>query len=605
MTAALLTLALPACLLWPLLLALRASLRGQLADRGETPRALDPLWCTAPLPALALAAGLWGSGHVWHFDAWMLGGVWALDATRGPVLLFSALLWTLAGVHALGYHAAEERRAASGDRVAASRLTRLALLWPLTLAGNLLLIVAEDIASFYLGFALMTFAAYGLVVHAGSRDARRGGLAYLVMAVLGEGMILGGLLWGAGSAVTLTLTGVREGLTEAPQAGAIALLLWLGFGVKAGVLGLHLWLPLAHPVAPTPASAVLSGAMIKAGWLGWTQTLPLGDPDMPAALGRVGWAMLVLGLAGAMAAALYGVLQRHPKAVLAYSSVSQMGMIAALTAMGLVAPELWPGLSAAVVLFVVHHGLTKGALFLGVGVSEHPPRLPGSLLWCLLALPALSLAGGLGSGLATKWAFKSELYAGGQSTLVTWLGLAAVGTSLLMARTLWCQWSGSRRIEGDARGPLIAPMPLAWLACLVLAVALPWWLGPALGAAALPPLAELPGLWWPLGLGIAMAAVVLVWSLRSDRRVRWSLPPGDLWWPLLRGWRRGAARTKDALGRLGAAHARLVEGLVDGERRLVRHLARAVDADAWWRRHSALMMLVVGVLLAVLLLVAP
>ena len=110
----------------------------------------------------------------------------------------------------------------------------------------------------------------------------------------------------------------------------MALLLWLGLGVKAGVIGLHVWLPLAHPVAPAPASAVLSGAMIKAGLLGWLTVLPLGMESLSPAMMQFGNVVLVAGFAAAFGAALYGIWQSHPKAILAYSSISQMGMLTAL-----------------------------------------------------------------------------------------------------------------------------------------------------------------------------------------------------------------------------------------------------------------------------------
>lgn len=600
MSGLLFTLALPASLLWPLLLMLRVPLKTALTQRGEHAAVLDTLWCTAPLPALALALGV-GEGSL-SLDWWLLGGVWALDPTRGAMLAFTTLLWLLAGGYARGYLAGEQARAVAGDEAAKTRLTRFALFWPLTLSGNLLLIVAEDIASFYLGFAVMTFAAYGLVVHSGTRDARIGGRAYLIMAVLGEGLILAGLLWGAGSLGVLTLTGLREGLATQSNAAWIGLLLWLGFGVKAGVVGLHLWLPMAHPVAPTPASAVLSGAMIKAGLVGWLATLPLGEPSAGEAFAWLGRTMLVAGLAGAFGAALYGVCQRHPKAVLAYSSVSQMGMLSALVAMGLVAPGLWSALSAAVVLFAAHHGLTKGALFLGVGIGEHPPRLPAWLLGVLLALPALSLAGVLGSGLATKWAFKSVLYDGGYAGVVVLLSLAAVGTTALMARALWCQWQGERQAREDGLEPLLSPMPLAWLVTLLAALGLPWWLGGGLLPQGWPPMAELPGLLWPLLVGLAGAAVA--WGVARYRplRVTWRLPPGDLWWPLARGWHWLWGRARAGLTWLGSAQSAWVAWWVAREREAIKALDEVTAAEAWLRRHAALLMMGVAVVLALMIL---
>lgn len=294
-------------------------------------------------------------------------------------------------MHARGYFAAEQARAQSGDQSARYRLVRLSLLWPLTLLGNVILIVAQDIASFYLGFALMTFAAYALVVHSGTEQARLGARVYLILAIIGEGLVIGGFLWAAGEAETLTLQGVRDGILAAEQGAWMAAVLWLGFGVKAGVIGLHVWLPLAHPVAPAPASAVLSGAMIKAGLLGWISVLPLGDQQMPAALTQFGHIMLAAGLAAAYLAALYGVFQRHPKAVLAYSSISQMGMLTALVAMGLAAPDVWSLLWPGVVLFAAHHALAKGTLFMGTSISEHLPRWPLPLVWMLLALPGYHL----------------------------------------------------------------------------------------------------------------------------------------------------------------------------------------------------------------------
>ncbi|MGM0982198.1 MAG: complex I subunit 5 family protein [Pseudomonadota bacterium] len=600
MSDALLVLVLPAMLIWPLLLMLRVPLMAALADRGQPRFPLDGLWCTAPLPALVLALGV-DEGAL-ALDWWLFGGLWLLDGMRGALLVFTALLWLLAGVYARGYLAGEQARAVAGDGAAETRLMRFALLWPLTLCGNLLLLVAEDIASFYMGFSVMTFAAYGLVVHSQTRDAHMGGLAYLVMAILGEGLILAGLLWGAGSAGTTTLGGLREGMLEAPNGVWIGVLLWLGFGVKAGVVGLHIWLPLAHPVAPTPASAVLSGAMIKAGLIGWLTTLPLGETAAGEGFAWLGRAMLVTGLVAAIGAAFYGVCQRHPKTVLAYSSVSQMGMITALVAMGLVAPTLWPTLWAAVVLFAAHHGLTKGALFLGVGIGEHPPRLPAWLLWALLALPALSLTGALASGLAAKWAFKAVLYEGDYTIVVTWLSLATVGTSALMARTLWCQWQGERQAREDGLEPLLSPMPLAWLATLLAALTLPWWWGGELALRGLPPLAELPRLLWPLALGLACSLGVWAVARRRPLHLARRLPPGDLWWLLVGGWQRLRARGQGSLDRLGSARDAWVAWWVAREGEIVRMLDSMTRAEEWLRRHAAVLMMGVAVGLALLLL---
>ena len=585
-------------LLWPLVLMLRNPLwlmleNGALKRPGPRPVLLDGWWVSAPVPALLLA--LWPHDTVLLMEGWLLGAQWQLDDARRPWLLFSALLWGLAGLYARGYLVSEQQAAETGEADAFRRLLGFALFWPLTLAGNLLLILAEDIPSFYLGFTLMTFAAYGLVVHAGSRDAHLGGRAYLIMALLGEGMILGGLLWSAGTARVLTLAELREGIAMAEQGGGMATLLWLGFGVKAGVIGLHVWLPLAHPVAPTPASAVLSGVMIKAGLVGWLSTLPLGSAE--AGLETLGRVVIAVGLLGALGAALYGVTQRHPKAVLAYSSVSQMGMLMTLVGVGMAAPTLWPGLLTAVTLFAVHHGLTKGALFLGVGISEHPPRLPAWLVWLLLVLPALSLAGAMTSGMVAKWNFKEVLYESEYSALVTWLSVAAVGTTLLMSRALWRQWCE----RGTYAIPWQAPMPLAWLGTLLAALSVPLWVPLPESGPQWPPLGEWPSLLWPALTGLLLAGLVLAacFRLRREWPVSRRLMPGDLWW----GYARLASRLGRRLGALSEAgearSARLRIRLVEWESRVVRVFSRLTRYEQGFRRLAVPLMVGVAVVLLV------
>ncbi|MDR5897664.1 proton-conducting transporter membrane subunit [Halomonas vilamensis] len=577
---------------WPLMMALLSLAR--VYSHATQPHVyLTWGWVSAPWPALLLA--FLGEAQ-WVMESWLLGALWELDAISRAWLAFTALLWSLAALHARGYFAGEQLKAQAGDSAAQRRMIRLAILWPLTLTGNVLLIVAEDIASFYLGFALMTFAAYGLVIHTGTREALHGGRAYLILAVLGEGLILGGLLWGAGDAQTLTLPGLREGIASAEQGVWMAALLWLGFGVKAGVMGLHVWLPLAHPVAPAPASAVLSGAMIKAGLLGWLNVFPLGlsgAGDDIATLGRV---MLVMGLAAAFGAALYGIWQRHPKAVLAYSSISQMGMLTSLVAMGLVAPDTWPFLWPAVVLFAAHHALAKGALFMGTSVSEHPPRMPLPLLFGLLALPGLSLAGALGAGMVSKWSMKNALYAQGHTGLITLLTLAAVGTSLLVSVTLWRQWQ--QRGEPGSHACQLG----GWLAALIATLLAPLWLPLPADSVTPPPLAEWWGLVWPYLTGIGI--VVVGWGLlRRGSGPSVSLPAGDAWW-LYACWVGWMQRYIQVLaGRLAGTKKRIVASSLQVERHVMRTIERLLAYEGWLRHHTSGLMMALALVLALLMLI--
>jgi hypothetical protein len=114
--------------------------------------------------------------------------------------------------------------------------------------------------------------------------------------------------------------------------------------------------------------------MIKAGLIGWLRVLPIGEVALP------GWATLVitLGLLTALGGVAVGLTQRNPKANLAYSSVSQMGLMMVLVGVALAVPDGAELSVAAAGVYALHHGLAKGALFLGVGHGgSRPPRCPG------------------------------------------------------------------------------------------------------------------------------------------------------------------------------------------------------------------------------------
>ena len=488
--------------------------------KNAPPAVLPWLAALAPLPALFIA--LFGSpGTHLTLEPVLLGNLWILDDVSRALLGMSALLWLISGLYAIRYPPTR----CHGDQ----HNTGFWLCWLLALGGNLGLILCRDIAGFYSFFALMTFAGYGLVVHSGSAAAKRAGRIYLIMAVPGEMLILSGLVLAASAAASPTLQALPPAIADHAWGSAITALLWAGFGIKAGLALLHMWLPLAHPVAPTPASAVLSGAMIKAGLLGWVLVLPLGLTSVP-------WAALAMtgALIAAIGGALIGITQRAPKAVLAYSSISQMGIITSMLAAGLMQPALWPALAPAVVLYAVHHGLAKGALFLGVsGLHGHRGK---ARLW--LWLPALSLAGlPLTTGAAAKVAMKEVLYDVSYPGLILLLSLAAAGTTLLMVRFMYCLRQTSLQAERDGHGeaPPRALMVLTGLAILASLTGLPWLtasLTHDITAPRWPGAADAVQLIWPVALGLVLGGLVIAVAARGrlpGQKASWlSVPAGDL-----------------------------------------------------------------------------
>lgn len=458
--------------------------------------ALAP-WAALPALLLALAAP---AGLPLELPWLLLGSRFGLDETGRLFLFFSAALWLAAGHYARAYLAGDPRRHV------------FTAFFLVALAGNLGVCLALDAATFYLAFAVMTFAAYGLVVHTGGAEALRAGRVYLVMAVLGEGLLLAGLLLLAGAAGTHLLPEMTHLAALDPPMSAYVLL-FLGFGVKAGVPLLHMWLPLAHPVAPTPASAVLSGVMIKAGLLGWLRFLPLGEMTLPG----LGATMLGLGLGAAFFGVVVGLAQRDAKTVLAYSSISQMGFMTLAVGAGLLAPLAWLPLLSVVGFYALHHALAKGALFLGLGVAQRRGFTLGVRLG--LALPALALAGAPFTSGALAKAGLSAALAALPAPWPMWLagamGLAAAGTALLMLHFL--DLARRQRGRGDSTG-LLAP----WFALLALlaVVTLAWVDAAVVNMTAL----SWPGLWssiWPLLLA---AAIFSGW--RGWRHL--NIPAGDV-----------------------------------------------------------------------------
>lgn len=290
---------------------------------------------------------------------------------------------------------------------------------------------------------------------------------------------------------------------------------------------LHLWLPLAHP-----ASAVLSGAMIKAGLLGWMQVLPLNESGWHAF--GVGW--LVLSIASAWLGAILGAMQSDPKAVLAYPSISQMGIISVGIGAAMIEPGLWPAIAPMVAVYALHHGLAKGALFLGVGVAQlgAPHRWQRWAITAVIAIPALTLAGlPLTSGAAAKNALKAPLadLPAGTETLLTWgLLLAAVGTTAVMARFLWLTRPATADVETD-RGRVIG-MISPWLTLILCSLGSAWLVAEGFGMKSVYALHLTPAyLWqgvWPIALGIGLAVIAWWANRRGAVWTRIAVPAGDL-----------------------------------------------------------------------------
>ena len=486
------------------MLALGLPLILLLACLAPAPRRFMPrlLWL-APLPALLLvllldAPAVWSLGNA-HFALHF-----ALD-TPGSILLgVAALLWTLAGIYAQSWLRLEQH---GGGFV---------VTWLMSLTGLVGVFLAADLISFYFLLAVLSFGASGMVLQGRGSSALRAGALYLGLALIAEAFLLAAfvLLAAATPNASLLIADAAAALPHAAQRELILALLLLGFGMKAGLVPLHFWMPLAYAAAPIPAAAVLSGAVVKASVLGLLRFLPesYAAPDF-------GLPLAALGLFAAFYGVVIGITQQHPKHILAYSSVSQMGFILAMIGMGLAAGA--PGIALAVAFYAAHHVLVKGALFLAVGVIAHS----GRKYLLAMFIPAVIIALGLGGlaltgGALAKYAAKDLFGDGMAGTLAM---LTSVTSALLMLHFLHRLW-----LEQNPQREIHAPCGLIWpwLSLALAAVLVPWLLYVLIPinslAQALAPSALWDGL-WPLLIGVFLAMGLERWRKHLP-----TIPAGDI-----------------------------------------------------------------------------
>jgi formate hydrogenlyase subunit 3/multisubunit Na+/H+ antiporter MnhD subunit len=466
------------------------------ASRGLA-RAITPL---APAPALAGGALAIGGAPFGAELPALRVSLW-LDRPGGLLLLAAALVWLIVSVFALK----EGQGRPNADR--------FAIAWLLTMAGSLGVFIAADLLTFYLVYALVSVPAYYLVAHDEEAASRRAGAVYLAFALLGEAvLLLAFVMLAAGEpSGSVHIRDVVAALPASPwRDGALALII-IGFGMKIALVPLHGWMPLTYRAAPIPAAAVLSGAGVKAGVIGLIRFLPLS-----AAFPGWGEALVWVGFISAFYGVAIGVTQRDPKTMLAYSSVSQMGVIAA--ALGIALAGADQGAATNVAFYAANHVLVKAALFLTLGVVATLDGRARTLALIVAALLGLSLGGlPLTGGALAKLALKDQ-FGEAAAGIAAQLSAAAT-TALMLVFVMRLARLPAAARAGASRGRL-----WSWAALAVAALLIPGLMFHAIGSAA--EVLEPAKLWdaiWPMLIG-AMSAAGL-WVVR-DRLPR--IPAGDI-----------------------------------------------------------------------------
>lgn len=353
----------------------------------------------------------------------------AADPLGRFFVVLCAAMFLLAGIFSLEYmgHEGQERR------FYLFYLLALGMLGALGYAGNLM--------TLYLFFEAMTLLTMPLVLHSMTKEAVAAAFKYLFYSIAGASLALVGFffVYIYGQTLSFTPGGVFTG-GAGEQAGGllvVTLLVVVGFGAKAGMLPLHAWLPAAHPVAPAPASAVLSGVITKAGVFSIIRFVfyLAGADNIRGSWMQTAWMSLTLltVFMGSMLALKEPLLKKR----LAYSSISQVSY----ALFGLA--TLSPGGMTGALLQMVYHSIAKNGLFLAAGAIIYKTgktavsQLRGIgkempiTLWCFTLL-GVSLVGIPPSGgFLGKW-YLSVGALGAEIGVFSWLGPAVLLLSALL-----------------------------------------------------------------------------------------------------------------------------------------------------------------------------
>ena len=287
-----------------------------------------------------------------------LGAHFRLDPLAAAFLVVVNLGGATASLYGLGYgrHEAEPGRVLP--------------FFPAFLSGMNLVVLADDAFTFLLTWEFMSLTSWALVMaHHRQPGIARAGYIYLLMASLGTLSLLlaFGLL--AGPAGGYTFDAIRNTPLSATFASAVLALILLGAGSKAGLVPLHVWLPLAHPAAPSHVSALMSGVMTKVAVYGFVRIVfdLMGPPTWWS-----GGVVLLVGGASAVLGVLHALMEHDLKRLLAYHTVENIGIIFIGLGLGLAFAASGMGGAAALattaaLFHVFNHSVFKSLLFFGSG----------------------------------------------------------------------------------------------------------------------------------------------------------------------------------------------------------------------------------------------
>lgn len=411
-------------------------------------------WSVSARGTLHHAAGGWGAS---------LGINLRADGLSAVMLLVIGIVGALTSVQVI-----------RNLRASSPPAGRFLSLWFFAWAALNALVVSADIFNLYVTLELTTLAAVGLIAVGGNREAVKAALRYLLFALPGSLIYLLGvaILYGAYATLDLTVLGSR--LAPSPVTWTALALMVLGLCLKAALFPLHAWLPPAYVSARSTVSALLAALIGKSSFYVllrvWFEVFPAGLAS------RAGQLLGMLGAAGILWGSILALRQRRLKALIAYSSVAQIGYLF------LVFPLAVPGAWSGGVYIAISHAAAKASMFLAAGTIQRAlghDKLDGlngvahhlPVTFFSLALAGISLMGMPPSGgFVGKWLLVRAAIEGGQWWLVVVIligGLLAAGYVFRVLRSAFMPLGGEAHFRPLPRGAELPAFALALLALLL------------------------------------------------------------------------------------------------------------------------------------------
>lgn len=270
--------------------------------------------------------------------------------------LVSSSMWVIVNIYTIGYMGHEDHK------------HRFFTFFSLAIFSALGIALSSNLVNFFLFFEILTLSTYPLVVHSGTEEAYKAGAKYLIYTLTAGGFLLAAIVitYILTGSLDLTKPGMFTGVKVNPELMRIMFFMYLlGFGVKAGIMPLHHWLPSAM-VAPTPVSTLLHAvAVVKAGAFGVLRlVLSIYGIDLMKSLG-LGVILMIIASFTIIVASIIAIRQDHLKRRLAYSTIAQLSYIvfgvATLSPFGVIAA----------MIHIANHAYTKGTLFMCAGIITH------------------------------------------------------------------------------------------------------------------------------------------------------------------------------------------------------------------------------------------